>query len=643
MNRLLLLFLLFAIQTTRAQPISWLSDCSNKTICLNQGNCATANVLLVAQATTNCGSATIYYTYKVDLFNNGGIEIQGPTDTLSSNLPVGQHKITWRASDNCGQLIQCTYLIIVKDCNPPTLICIAGLTQTLDPPTCEISFSADNFILNLSDNCTPNNLIQRGLRLKDSGTGFPTESTLSFALCDNGVNFVEVWVRDANGLINMCSNYVLVQSGGPACDCIMDADLTLSGCARTANNKRLPNYRAMTTVKSTAGVTPPFSKVKTVVTTDSCFSLQVLELPIGGDFQAVVRADKPDVTLNGVTTFDLVLISKHILGIESLTSAYQMEAADVNNSNSVTTFDIVETRKLILGISDTFQHVPAWRFVQPLGNPALLGGYTALVDTYQMNLANMQVDIGFQGYNFVGIKYGDVNYTAALTGEPDDRTEATPLQLELKDKWLEAGETAEIALNISDAYTLDGWQMALAADPTVLELLSVTGVEQGDYTLFDNELRAIFYDGVGRKYAAGASIMVLKVKALQSVQLSQALGLQKARLKPEAYIQGNDQKLSTHPVELRFDAGRTNLVKSFSLSPNPFSTQVDFNILLDSPAAALLEVFTLDGRRVYAENFELEKGQQSIRVAGEFLPSNTVFLYRCWVNGAVFSGKLARM
>jgi len=176
-----------------------------------------------------------------------------------------------------------------------------------------------------------------------------------------------------------------------------------------------------------------------------------------------------------------------------------------------------------------------------------------------------------------------------------------------------------------------------------LELLSVTGVEQGDYTLFDNELRAIFYDGVGRKYAAGASIMVLKVKALQSVQLSQALGLQKARLKPEAYIQGDDPKASAHPIELRFDAEGTNLVKSFSLSPNPFSTQVDFNILLDSPAAALLEVFTLDGRRVYAENFDLEIGQQSIRVTAGALPDDTVFLYRCWVNGAVFSGKLARM
>ncbi len=643
MNRLLLLLLLFAIQTTSAQPISWITDCTDKTFCTNQGSCTEGNVLIVVQAATNCGSSTIYYTYKIDLFNNGGIEVQGTTDTLSGNFPVGHHKITWRASDNCGKVLQCTYLITIKDCNPPTLICIAGLTQTLDPPDCEIAFTADQFILNLSDNCTPNNLIQRGLRLQGAGTGFPPDESIGFATCDNGVNFLEVWVRDTTGLINKCNTYVLVQSGGAACDCIMDADLSLAGCARSADNKRLSNYRAIATVKSTAGVTPPFNKIKTQVTTDSCFSLQVLDLPIGGNFQAVVRAERPDAALNGVTTFDLVLISKHILGIEALTSAYQMEAADVNNSGSVSTFDIVEIRKLILGINDTFQYVPSWRFVQPLGNPAQLGAYTALVDTYQLNLLNLQVDKSFQGYNFVGIKYGDINYTAALTGEPDDRTGGAPLQLELKDRWLNAGETAAIAITIPDSYTLEGWQMALAADPASLELLSVEGIEEGDYTLFGNELRAIFYDGVGRRYAAGESLLVLKVKALQSVQLSQALGLQQAHVRPEAYLQGHAQQLSAHPLELRFDAQDASLVKSFSLSPNPFSTQVDFNILLDSPAFALLEIFSLDGRRVYAENFDLETGQQSIRVIAGDLPDDNMFLYRCWVNGAVFSGKMARM
>ena len=56
---------------------------------------------------------------------------------------------------------------------------------------------------------------------------------------------------------------------------------------------------------------------------------------------------KNDDPLNGVSTFDLVLINKHILGVELLNSPYKMIAADANKSNYISTFDIVELRKLL--------------------------------------------------------------------------------------------------------------------------------------------------------------------------------------------------------------------------------------------------------------------------------------------------------
>ena len=46
--------------------------------------------------------------------------------------------------------------------------------------------------------------------------------------------------------------------------------------------------------------------------------------------------------LNGVSTFDLVLISKHILGVQPLDTPYKMIAADVNNSKSITTLDLIQ-------------------------------------------------------------------------------------------------------------------------------------------------------------------------------------------------------------------------------------------------------------------------------------------------------------
>lgn len=58
--------------------------------------------------------------------------------------------------------------------------------------------------------------------------------------------------------------------------------------------------------------------------------------------------------LEGVTTMDIILIQKHILGIKSLDSPYKIIAADVNNSQSITASDIAEIRKLILGVIESF-------------------------------------------------------------------------------------------------------------------------------------------------------------------------------------------------------------------------------------------------------------------------------------------------
>ncbi len=82
---------------------------------------------------------------------------------------------------------------------------------------------------------------------------------------------------------------------------------------------------------------------------------------MGSDY--TVTPKKNDNPLNGLTTYDLVLISKHILGIEPLGSPYKMIAADANNSNSITTFDIVEFRKLILGINQALPNNESWRFM----------------------------------------------------------------------------------------------------------------------------------------------------------------------------------------------------------------------------------------------------------------------------------------
>ena len=48
-------------------------------------------------------------------------------------------------------------------------------------------------------------------------------------------------------------------------------------------------------------------------------------------FEYEVEAEKNDNYLNGVSTLDLVLIQKHILGLQLLNSPYKVIAADINS------------------------------------------------------------------------------------------------------------------------------------------------------------------------------------------------------------------------------------------------------------------------------------------------------------------------
>ena len=97
---------------------------------------------------------------------------------------------------------------------------------------------------------------------------------------------------------------------------------------------------------------------------------------------------------SAVTTFDLVLISRHILGLEALDSPYKMIAADVNMSGTISTSDVhghgfvlsdalgrVLVRSSLLAGSGTLdlRGIPAglyeWRLVSGVG--CLRSGWVA--------------------------------------------------------------------------------------------------------------------------------------------------------------------------------------------------------------------------------------------------------------------------
>jgi hypothetical protein len=188
---------------------------------------------------------------------------------------------------------------------------------------------------------------------------------------------------------------------------------------------------------------------------------------------------KDDNPLNGITTFDLVIISKHILGIEALGSPYKMIAADANKSNSITTLDIVEIRKLILGIYTEFPNNNSWRFVDAnftFPNPSNpWASIHEVIEDYDAASQN-QVPA-----DFIGIKIGDVNNTVVSHSRPTNRPITTF-------SWPEFSSRLTKTFTIPVLYTgsepIGAFQFGFRYDTSLLKLI---GPSQGEVPYLDIE------------------------------------------------------------------------------------------------------------------------------------------------------------
>ncbi|MBK6996789.1 MAG: hypothetical protein IPH31_18365 [Lewinellaceae bacterium] len=339
-------------------------------------------------------------------------------------LPHGTHKIKWFITDGCGNNSEYEYTFTVRDCKPPTVVCINGLSVNI-MPTAMIQLWASDFLQYTEDNCTPAGQIKIGIRKCGTGTGFPFDNqgnpitSVTFDCTELGTQCVELWAIDAQGNADYCETYLIVQDN--LGNCPSPDHINVAGALKTELEDGVEEGTVY--IDGTSTFAPPYSYF------DLSDTLGVYavtnSVPLAATF--VISPEKDDNPLNGVTTYDLVLISKHILGIEPLDSPYKMIAADANKSGSITTFDIVEIRKLILGVYTDLPNNSSWRFVDKafqfpnLNNPF----QTAFPETISVADA-----IATQiGEDFVGVKIGDVNNTsvANATMPAEERTAATAL------------------------------------------------------------------------------------------------------------------------------------------------------------------------------------------------------------------------
>ncbi|MBL7809104.1 MAG: hypothetical protein JNN28_14890 [Saprospiraceae bacterium] len=309
-------------------------------------------------------------------------------------------------------LLSSASILAQTDSIPPVLVCRDTFTIDIifDNLECRSTASLHQLVLDVSDN---SGAVQLGLRRQCMGSGFPPDTTAVFTSDDVGVKTVEIWARDSAENYSSCTSNIVLNGGYGGCD-----PLNWAFQFQNQEDFGIMNVQAQIlayncqgdTVRMTGPYGPGTNPNYWSYHIDGILAYRGYIAPEAGYTIEIVpfRNDNP---LNGVTTYDLALISKHILGLEPLNSPYKMLAADVNQDGKITTFDVLLLRKLILGLIPNLPQGKAWRFMPRsfmFPNPA--DPFASPVPDRIISPNTNWPPNNF--YEFRGIKIGDVNNSA---------------------------------------------------------------------------------------------------------------------------------------------------------------------------------------------------------------------------------------
>ncbi|MEO1260846.1 MAG: HYR domain-containing protein [Bacteroidota bacterium] len=592
--------------------------CDNVTFCNFKADCSDQAVDLTVSATDACTDDNlITYTWTIDLYNDGladpaGYVTAGMGQNTTNEYPIGTHQIAYTAYDGCGNTGACSFLFTIDDCLNPSAFCNAGiiveLMQTGMVPVNVLQLEEGSS----SDNCTSRANLQFSFSTNTADTD------RIFDCNQVGQNTVEMWVTDEAGNQDFCTTFVVVQDNMNACG--GNPLVTMTGAILDEDNGAVEDVMVELN-----------GNLNSMVQTDDQGVFTFDNVPLGEDYTLTPQLDADP--LNGVTTFDLYLLQRHILGIESLDSPYKIIAADANKSGAVTTFDVVEIRRVILHVNPTFPNNTSWRFVDsyynfPDPDNPFLEPFPEVYNINNFNLAS-------ESPNFMAIKIGDLNGSATnLKEDNEDRTENGALIFQTSERAIEAGEQFTVDFTADLAGYL-AYQFTLGFDQDKLELKGITpGVEMsasnfGTAHLEEGLLTTSWFRVMEAGAKGDVPFFSLEFTAKEKGKLSEML-LLNSRLTEAGGFEADG---TAHPVVLNFstDNGIAPTADDFTLFqnvPNPFSEVTTIGFQLPEATTAALTVFDISGKIILERKGQYGQGYHEINIENVNLPGNGIFYYR---------------
>ncbi len=538
--------------------------------------------------------------------------------TESMESSTSNHFVFWKVTDGCGNIVTCETTFIVEDKKAPAPYCVSLSTALMTDGSVELW--AVDFNLGAYDNCTA----QEDLRFTFSSTAPEDDNSFNSVLGSSAMTFTEVgeipiniYVWDESGNVDFCTVMLTVDDNE-------GVGLTISGFAVTEIGGGVSNA----TVSLEASIAEYPLTIPTLDLGEFAFDNN----PANEEY--VITVGKNDNHSNGVSTLDLVLIQRHILGFTDLDSPYKVIAADINNDENVSSIDIVELRKIVLGVQEEFSENTSWRFVDA-GQE-----FTDPMDPWPIDEQREIADLAtpMSNEHFVAVKIGDVNATAQhnVSGVSTEVRSGKSMLLEIEERVVKAGELIDIEVTCADFKIVSGLQGTLEFNGLIYQTIGARALDlkSSNVGLISDNMITISWN-TNTAVSTEHTLFVIQVLATKDGMLSDMISMTKRLVAAEVYASssfgasfGNNFEIQT--LELLVRRGDSKLVSNilYQNEPNPFKTMTEISFNLAEEGLATLTIMDVTGKVVYVTTIEHKMGQNTIKLdKRDLLMASGIFYY----------------
>ncbi|MEL6123495.1 MAG: dockerin type I domain-containing protein, partial [Bacteroidota bacterium] len=335
------------------------------------------------------------------------------------------------------------------------------------------------------------------------------------------------------------------------------------------------------------------------------------DMPEGGSY--FVTPLKDDDLLNGVSTMDMLIIQRHILGIADLQTPEQYIAADVNNDGRISAFDILELRKAILGKTLRFPNNDSWTFAyddQDLQGVIQSGD--AIMKQYAITQLTEDMDITFQG-----IKIGDVNATAighsaGVSGGRTSRVASLKYEID------KVGGQYITSIVAGENMNINGLQAAWDLPTEEIRLASgALDLSSDRYHIDASGLMLSIIEPQGLSVTKGE--VLFSIRSEQPIQPDQLLA---NRISPEVYFGEVVARIELTPV-----VATSELLTVSQNSPNPWSESTVITAQVPTDGQIELRVYDVHHRVIYSESRVVTEGTQTFTIDQEKIADSGIYFY----------------